>query len=206
MVDWVRWCREQFPALRRQVNGSPVSFLDGPAGTQVPQSVRDAMVRYLTDCNANHAGCFLTSRQTDRWIDAAHGAVADLLGSNDPQTVVFGPNMTTLTFAISRGRARTWRSGDEIVVTRLEHDANFTPWVLAAADAGVTVRYVGIHTDDCTLDLDDLQSKLNERTRLVAVGCALNAVGTRNPAAQISSLGLRRRCDVILRRRTFCSA
>jgi cysteine desulfurase family protein (TIGR01976 family) len=178
-------CREQFPALRRQLNELPVVFLDGPAGTQVPQCVIDAIGRYLNECNANHGGSFVTSLLSDRWIDAAHRAVSEFLGGDDPSSVAFGPNMTSLTFALSRALARTWRPGDEVVVTRLEHDANFTPWVLAAADAGATVRYVGIRTEDCTLDLDDFRSKLSERTRLVAVGCASNATGTRNPVKQI---------------------
>jgi cysteine desulfurase family protein (TIGR01976 family) len=121
-------------------------------------------------------------------LEDARRAVADLLGSDAPQQVVFGPNMTTLTQSLARALGRTWKPGDEVVVTRLEHDANYTPWVQAARDAGAEVRRVEIRTEDCTLDLDDLESKLSERTRLVAVGCASNAVGTINPVARIAAL------------------
>lgn len=185
LEELVLWCREQFPSLRRQVNGKPAAFLDGPAGTQVPQSVTNAIVRYLTECNANHGGCFVTSQLTDDWMDCAHQSVADFLGHNDASCVAFGANMTSLTFQMSRALARTWRPGDEILLTRLEHDANFTPWVLAAKEAEVNVQFADIHPEDCTLDLDDLKSKINDRTRLVAVGCASNAVGTINPVATI---------------------
>jgi cysteine desulfurase family protein (TIGR01976 family) len=108
-----------------------------------------------------------------------------LLGADDPETVSFGPNMTTLTFALSRALSRTWRGGDEVIVTRLDHDANVTPWVLAARDAGAEVRYVEIHREDCTLDMEDFRAKLTDRTRLVAVGCASNSVGTLNPVSEI---------------------
>ncbi len=181
----IQSCRDQFPALRRRLGEIDVVFLDGPAGTQVPQVVIDAISRYLRTCNANRGGRFLTGEESDRWLDAAHRAAADLLGANDPDCVAFGPNMTTLTFALSRALGRIWKPGDEIVVTRLEHDANFTPWVLAARDAGATVRYVDVRPEDCTLDLEHFRSLLNERTRLVAVGCASNATGTRNPVQQI---------------------
>ncbi len=183
--EWVRQVRLQFPALRRQVQGHPAVYLDGPAGTQVPQSVIQAMGDYLIRCNANHAGCFPTSRESDELLQQAHEATAELLGAGDPGTVAFGLNMTTLTFALSRALGRTWRHGDEIVVTRLEHDANFTPWVLAARDAGAVVRYAPIRRADCTLDLDQLHDLINPRTRLVAVGCASNATGTINPVQQI---------------------
>jgi len=179
--------RVQFPALARTVGDQPVVFFDGPAGTQVPQAVIDAVWHYLADTNTNHGGQFATSRESDALIEEAHRAAADLLGADDADCVAFGPNMTTLTFALSRALARSWQPGDEVVVTRLEHDANFTPWVLAARDAGATVRYVDIHADDCTLDLDDFRNKINEKTKLVAVGCASNAVGTINPVKEISS-------------------
>lgn len=177
--------RSQFPALARTLDGQPLAFLDGPAGTQVPQCVIDAIGSYLSHCNANRGGCFITSRETDQWMQQVHEAVSDFLGARDPDTIVFGANMTSLNFALSRALARTWRPGDEIVVTRLEHDSHFTPWVTAAREAGVTVRYVDIHLDDCTLDLDDFRGRLTERTRLVAVGCASNATGTRNPVETI---------------------
>ena len=163
-------------------------YLDGPAGSQVPTRVIAAISRYLSEMNANHGGHFATSRESDAMLGEAHQAVADLLGASSPRTTIFGANMTTLTFAFSRALARRWRPGDEIIVTRLDHDANVTPWVLAARDAGATIRWVGIHPEDCTLDLDNLRAQLSERTRLVAVGCASNSVGTINPVAEICRL------------------
>jgi cysteine desulfurase family protein (TIGR01976 family) len=183
--EQVESCRRQFPALARRVDGQPAVFLDGPAGTQVPQRVIDAISSYLVNHNANHEGRFCTSRESDHQLAEAHQAVADLLGADDPDCIVFGPNMTSLTFALSRSLAKTWRSGDEILVTRLDHDANVTPWVMAASDAGATVRHVNIHPEDATLDLEDLRAKLTERTRLVAVCCASNATGSIQPVADI---------------------
>ncbi len=174
-------CRRQFPALARQHRGRPVVYFDGPAGSQVPAAVPEAMSGYLLRTNANHGGVFATSRQSDAILEEAHRAVADLLGSQDADLVAFGANMTTLTFALSRALALTWKPGDEIIVTRLDHDANVTPWVLTARDAGVRVHHVGIHPEDCTLDLGDFRACLSDRTRLVAVGCASNATGTINP-------------------------
>ncbi|HUR52594.1 MAG TPA: cysteine desulfurase-like protein, partial [Gemmataceae bacterium] len=159
--------------------------LDGPGGSQVPRSVIDAVADCLAHRNANDGGAFATSRAAGEVVDAARGAVADLIGAANPDEVVFGPNMTTLTFALSRALAKTWRPGDEIVVTRLDHDANVTPWVLAAADAGATVRFLDIDPADCTLRLDLLPTLLNERTKLVAVGLASNAVGTVNPVREV---------------------
>jgi len=184
----IAWCRRQFPALARQVAGTTAVYFDGPAGSQVPQQVIDAVGDYLARMNANHGGRFTTSRESDAVLDSAHAAVARLLGTDDPDTVVFGPNMTSLTFALSRALGQTWQPGDEVLVTRLDHDANVTPWVLAARDAGAVVRHVEIRREDCTLDLEDLAAKLSPRTRLVAVGCASNAVGTINPVQQIGRL------------------
>jgi len=183
--ELLEYCRDQFPALRREIDGRPIVYFDGPAGTQVPQCVIDAVGYYYAHNNANHDGLFPTARESDAMLAEAHRAMADLLGAEDPDTVYFGPNMTTLTFALSRALSKTWRAGDEVVVTRLDHDANVTPWVLAARDAGVTVRYVEFHPEDCTLDLDDFRSKITDRTRLVAVGCASNSVGSINPVADI---------------------
>jgi cysteine desulfurase family protein (TIGR01976 family) len=177
--------RAQFPALSKTVGGKQAVFFDGPAGTQVPQRVMAAIVNYLTNHNANHCGVFATSVESDRALDHAHRVVAEFVGTDDPDTIAFGANMTSLTFALSRALSRTWQAGDEIVLSRLEHDANFTPWVLAAEDAGVIVRYVDINPDDCTLRLEQYQQLINQRTRLVAVGCASNAVGTINPVKQI---------------------
>jgi cysteine desulfurase family protein (TIGR01976 family) len=181
----VQWCRQQFPALNRQVAGQPAVYLDGPAGSQVPERVIAAMSRYLRETNANHGGRFATSRESDEMLDAAHEAVADFLGVNSPEATIFGANMTSLTFAFSRALARTWRAGDEVIVTRLDHDANVTPWVLAARDAGATVHHVGIRAKDLTLEVDELQSRLSPRTRLVAFGAASNAVGTINEIPKI---------------------
>jgi cysteine desulfurase family protein (TIGR01976 family) len=157
------------------------AFLDGPAGSQVPERVAGAVSGYLRDTNANHDGVFVTSRESDDLLHQAHQTLAEFMGDQDADSIVFGPNMTSLTFALSRALACTWRAGDEIVVTRLDHDANVTPWVLAARDAGVVVRQVEIHRGDCSLDLDSYARALSPRTRLVAVTCASNAVGTRTP-------------------------
>ena len=183
--EQVAACRSQFPALARTVNDRPAAFFDGPGGTQAPQRVIDAVAHYLAHTNANHGGPFATSIESDAVLTAAQQAFADFLGADDPDCVVFGPNMTSLTFALSRALARTWSPGDEVVVTRLDHDANVSPWTLAARDAGATARFVEIRQDDCTLDLDDLREKLGRRTRLVAVGCASNATGGINPVAEI---------------------
>jgi cysteine desulfurase family protein (TIGR01976 family) len=182
----VEHCRRQFPALSRRVGDQPAVFFDGPGGTQAPQRVIEAVSHYLAHTNANHGGLFATSRDSDRLLAEAHHGLADFLGADDPATVIFGQNMTSLTFALSRSLARTWKSSDEIIVTRLDHDANVSPWVLAARDAGATVRHVPIREEDCTLDLDELFRLLNERTRLVAVGAASNATGTINPVRDIA--------------------
>ena len=168
----VEHCRRQFPALSRRVAERPAVFFDGPGGTQTPQRVIEAVSHYLAHSNANHGGLFATSRESDRLLAEAHRGLADFLGADDPSTIIFGQNMTSLTFALARALARTWKSSDEIVVTRLDHDANVSPWILAARDAGATVRYASIRDEDCTLDVEGLRHLLNERTRLVAVGCA----------------------------------
>ena len=180
--------RAQFPALERTVSGQPAVYLDGPAGTQVPRCVIDAIADYLSMRNANHGGLFLTSYESDRMLDDVHRAAADLLGASDPDCVSFGPNMTTLTMAISRSLASRWSAGDEVMVTRLDHDANVSPWVLAAQDAGATIRYVELQKHDCTLDLGNLADQLTPRTRLIAVGCASNATGTINPVKEITRM------------------
>jgi len=177
--------RDQFPALSRRVGDRPAVFFDGPAGTQVPQRVIEAIADYLTRCNANHGGLFATSIESDQLLDEAHRAAADLVGSDDPGTIAFGGNMTSLTFALSRALSTTWNEGDEIILSGLEHDANYTPWMLAARDAGVRVHVIDVNTDQGTLKVDEYQSLLSDRTRLVAVGCASNAVGTINPVKEI---------------------
>lgn len=188
--DVLGW-RERFPALTRTINGQPAVFFDGPAGTQVPRDVIDAMANYLANYNANRGGLFATSQESDLLLREAHQAAADFVGTSNPAEIAFGPNMTSLTLALSRALARTWQPDDEILVTRLDHDANVTPWVLAARDAGARIVHIELNRDDCTLDLDDLRSKISPRTRLVAVGCASNAVGTINPVAQIVELAHR---------------
>lgn len=183
--DLLPTLRRQFPALSRTHNGLPVAYFDGPAGTQVPQRVIEAISNYLAHKNANHGGAFATSRESDRLLDEAHRAAADLLGASDSDCVAFGANMTSLTFALSRALSKAWQPGDEIVLTKLDHDANVTPWVLAARDAGATVKFVSFRSEDCTLDLDEFRQAITPRTRLVAVGCASNATGGINPVREI---------------------
>jgi cysteine desulfurase family protein (TIGR01976 family) len=182
----IGWVRGQFPALAQEVNGYPVAFFDGPGGTQVPQRVIDAMSDYLGRSNANTHGAFATSRRSDEVIAGAHAAVADLLGC-EADEIVFGPNMTTLTFALSRALGRELKAGDEIIVTRLDHDANVAPWV-ALEERGAVIRSADINTEDCTLDMEGLKRLITARTRLVAVGYASNAVGTINDVVEIVSL------------------
>jgi cysteine desulfurase family protein (TIGR01976 family) len=180
------WVREQFPSLKQHVNGYPAAFLDGPAGTQVPKQVMDAIQNYLLRSNANTSGTFATSRGSDAMIASARGAMADFFHC-DKDEVVFGQNMTTITFALSRAIGRELQPGDEIVVTTLDHDANVAPW-RALEEKSVVIRQVDIREADCTLDLDDLKSKITSKTKLVAVGYASNAVGTINPVAEITKL------------------
>ena len=182
----IEWVRSQFPALNVRVNGQTAAFLDGPAGTQVPASVIAAIHDYLTHSNANHGGVFDTSRRSDAMIATSRAAMADFFNCNSDE-VIFGQNMTTLTFALSRAIGRELGAGDEIVLTVLDHDANFAPWK-ALEEKGVTIRVVDIREGDCTLDLEDLKNKLNSRTKLVAVGYASNSVGTINPIREITRL------------------
>jgi len=180
------WIRGQFPALQQEVSGRPVIYLDSPGGTQVPQRVMTAVEEYLSRSNANTHGGFPTSRRTDATIAEARQAMADLLGC-EADEIVFGPNMTTLTFAFSRAMGRELRRGDEIVVTRLDHDANVSPWQ-ALVEHGAVIRMVDIDPRDCTLDMTDLVRQMNDRTRVVAVCYASNAVGTINNLAEIVRL------------------
>jgi cysteine desulfurase family protein (TIGR01976 family) len=170
--------RNQFPSLTLEVDGQPAVFFDGPGGTQTPQRVIDAIGHYLSHDNSNLSGAFVTSQNTDAVVDAARNAMADLFNARRPEEISFGQNMTSLTFAVSRAISQKWQPGDEIIVTRLDHDANITPWVLSAKDRGVTVRWLDFRPADCTLDLDSLNTLLNERTRLIAVSYASNAVGS----------------------------
>jgi len=173
--------RRQFPALQ-----SDTVFFDNPGGTQVPQVVIDRMLGYLTASNANRDGAFRTSRESDRLLEESRRAMAAFVGAARPEEIVFGPNMTSLTLQISRSLAREFLPGDEVIVTRLDHDANIAPWRLVAEERGCLVRWLDFDPEDCTLDLARLDALLSPRTRLVAVGYASNAVGTVNPVAEIA--------------------
>jgi cysteine desulfurase family protein (TIGR01976 family) len=183
------WVRGQFPALAQKVNGHPAVFLDGPGGTQVPQRVIDAMSNYLSHDNANSGGNYETSVRTDKMLLEARRAMADFLGC-DWDEVVFGQNMTSLTFMISRSIGRELGAGDEIVLTYLDHDANFSPWK-ALEERGVVIRVAEFRKEDCTLDMADLASKITSKTKLVAVGLASNAVGTINDVDEVTRLAHR---------------
>ena len=182
----IEWVREQFPSLKLQVNGYAAAFLDGPAGTQVPRKVMDAIQNYFLTANANTYGAFVTSRRNDEMILSARATMADLFNC-DSNEVVFGQNMTTITFALARAIGRELKAGDEIVVTTLDHDANVAPW-RALEEKGVVIRQAAIREEDCTLDFNDLKRKISAKTKLVAVGYASNMVGTINPIAEITKL------------------
>ncbi len=158
-----------------------MALFDGPAGSQVPERVIQAVSRYLAQTNCNRAAVFATAQESDAILEDAHQVLADFLGASDPAEIIFGGNMTTLTLSFSRAISQGWQSGDEIIVTRLDHDANVTPWVRAAEDRGVRVHHVELNEGDWTLNQAHYHSLLNERTRLVAVGYASNATGTINP-------------------------
>lgn len=193
----VEGARKRFPALDRTMEGLPVVFADAPAGTQVPDVVIEAMAEYLRRSNANVGGAFATSVETDEAIGAARGAAADLLAC-EPGEVAFGPNMTTLSMALSRAIARDLGPGDELVVTMLDHDANIAPWLLAAEDTGAMVRWADLREEDCTLDLASLERALGPRTRVVAVTLASNAVGSVTPVEEVVSLVRERAPGAIL--------
>jgi cysteine desulfurase family protein (TIGR01976 family) len=169
--------RARFPALGRHHQSLPVAYFDGPGGTQVPRAVVDAMADYLYHHNANTHWRYPTSAETDDAIVAARVALADFVGGA-PEEIVFGLNMTTLTFHLARGLARAWAAGDEIVVTELDHHANVAPWRALERERGVTVRMARMRLEDGTLDWQDFERSITPRTRLVAVGAASNALGT----------------------------
>jgi cysteine desulfurase family protein (TIGR01976 family) len=173
--------RARFSALRQ-----PLAFFDGPGGTQVPDEVIDAVSRYYREANANVSGPYETSRRTEALVDQARLTAARFLGSS-PDETIFGANMTTLAFALTRTAGREWNEGDEILVTKLDHDANVSPWLELAHDRGLEVRFVDIH-DDTTLDLEDLERQLGDRTRVVAFPVASNAVGTLTDVHRIVQL------------------
>lgn len=182
------WVRRQFPSLALRVAERPVVYFDNPAGTQVPDRVIAGITKHFMEANANAHGDFLTSRRTDGIVDQARCLSAAFLGASSPSEIVFGPNMTTLTYSLSRILARGWSAGDEVIVTDLDHDANISPWV-DLADRGIIVRRIPLSSsDEGTLDLQAYERLLSPRTRLVAVGYASNALGTINDLPRLIAL------------------
>ncbi len=177
--------RARFPALSIEQDGRPIALFDGPGGTQVPDTVIEAVSGYYRTSNANHDGPFLTSRRSDAMLADAHLALADLINAGDPSEIKLGANMTTLTMHLARSIVAGLEPGDEIVVTSLDHEANVGPWRSAAADRGLTVRTVDIRPEDVTLDLESFDAALHRRPKLVAFGWASNAVGSINPVAEL---------------------
>ncbi len=182
--------RAQFPALHQKIDGKDTTpiFFDNPAGTQVPQSVIDAVSHYYKYMNANSGGMFATSQRTDAMTQHTRELMADFLNAPDWHEIAFGPNMTTLNFSLSRALAKTLKAGDEIVLTHMDHDANVSPWLLIARDYDLVVRWVDINTEDCTLDLNTLEAALTDKTKIVATVHASNAVGSINPVKQIAEM------------------
>jgi cysteine desulfurase family protein (TIGR01976 family) len=181
VVTTVEAVRARFTALQQ-----PLAFFDGPGGTQVPDSVIDAIADYLRHSNANTDGPFDTSRRTDALLTKARATAADFLNATVDE-VAFGANMTTLNFALTRAASRDWREGDEIVCTKLDHDGNVSPWLELAHDRGFVVKFADVD-DECRLDLDHLRSLLSDRTRVVAYPWAANSVGTMTPVAEVAAL------------------
>lgn len=190
--------RALFPSLGQEIAGRAAVFLDGPGGTQVPTPVMEAMTAYLSRDNANTGGLFATSRRTNETVAAARVETAQFLHAARPEEIVFGQNMTSLTFALSHALRRTWQAGDEVVVTSLDHDANFAPWTLAAADAGATVQTWDFRREDCTLHLEELERLLRPRTRLIALTHASNAVGTIPDVAAVVRLVRRKSPEAVV--------
>lgn len=183
--------RADFPVFERRIGGRPFAFFDGPGGSQVPRPVADAVSGYLLMHNANAHGFFATSEETDAVLSGAREAMAAFLNAPSPREIVFGQNMTTLTFALSRALGRGWGPGDEVIVTQLDHQANVAPWRLMAEDRGMTVHVLPFCTEKYTLDYDTLARLLSPRTRLVAVGAASNAIGTVNDVARVAAMARR---------------
>jgi len=175
--------RSQFPGLKR-----PAAFFDNPAGTQIAQTSLERIQQYLVETNANHGGSFATSQESDAVVDQARQMAADFLGAARPEEIVFGPNMTTLTLHLSRSIAARLQPGDTLIVTRLDHDANITPWTLIAADRGLNVEWVDFDVETGMLKLDTLEAALDKKPKLVAVGYASNALGTINPVRKITEM------------------
>ena len=181
-IEKIRSC---FPSLERTIGGRQAVFFDGPGGSQVPTSVTEAMSDYLLSSNANTGMSFETSLETDELISEALHSCADFIGCDEPTEIVFGQNMTSLNFQLAGALSRTWRPGDEVVVTRLDHDGNVGPWSLAAEWSGATLRKIEIRPEDCTLDMESAYETITERTVLVAVGAASNLSGTVNDVRKI---------------------
>ena len=175
--------RAQFPALELTDNGKRRIYLDNPAGTQVPQAVADAMSGCLLETNANGGGRFATSKMADEIVATARAAMADFLNAASPEEIVFGQNMTTITLHMSRSIARLFEPGDEIILSRMDHDANVWPWVLIARDLGLEVKWLSFDTTSFEFDLARLDDLFSARTRLVCVGGASNLTGTINDVA-----------------------
>ncbi|MEW6404803.1 MAG: cysteine desulfurase-like protein [Chloroflexota bacterium] len=175
--------RKQFPSLNR-----PAIFFDNPGGTQIAQQSIDRINRYLLECNANHEGAFETSKKSDEILHEAHVAMADFLNAARPEEIIFGNNMTTLTLHISRSLARMLNPGDEIVVTRLDHDANISPWILVAEDRGCKLTWVDFDVEDGTLKVDEFQKAMERNPKIVAFGYASNALGTVNPVRKLTKM------------------
>jgi cysteine desulfurase family protein (TIGR01976 family) len=175
-------------AVRAQFPVRDAVFFDNPAGTQVSARVIEAVSDYYRSINANSGGVFATSQRTDTMVRETREKMADFLNAPRADEIAFGPNMTTLNFALSRALAKTLSHGDEIVLTRMDHDANVAPWLMIADDFGLVVRWVDIHTEDCTLDMDTLEAALTDRTKIVATVHASNAAGTINPVGQIAQM------------------
>ncbi|MCB9080132.1 MAG: cysteine desulfurase-like protein [Lewinellaceae bacterium] len=178
--------RQQFPALSRHYRDHALVYLDGPAGTQVPKAVIDAVAHYYAHYNANSHGAFLTSHETDVMVEQTRQRIADFLGAENAATISLGANMTTLNFALSRGIGRMLRAGDEVLITQLDHEGNRGPW-LALRELGIIVREVKLLPSG-QLDYADMEAKLTERTRLVAVGYASNILGTVNDLQKVRAL------------------
>jgi cysteine desulfurase family protein (TIGR01976 family) len=175
--------RRQFPSLER-----PAIFLDNPAGTQISRQSLERINRYLLECNANHGGPFETSQKSDEILHEAHAAMADFLNAARPEEIIFGNNMTTLTLHISRSLARNLQAGDNILVTRLDHDANISPWMLVAEDKGCNLLWVDIDVEEGTLDFDDFERALERRPKIAAFGYASNLLGTINPVKKLTKM------------------
>jgi selenocysteine lyase/cysteine desulfurase len=182
--------RRRFPALSREQDGRPVAYLDGPGGSQAPDTVIDAIAGHLRGGSANDGGVFATSLETIALLADARAAAAAMTGS-EPDEIAFGANMTTLSFLLAHAVARTFAPGDEVVVTALDHDANVAPWLRVAEDHGLVVRRAGVRAD-ATLDTDALLALIGERTRVVAVTLASNAVGSITDVAPIAEAARRR--------------